>query len=81
MAHFRSGRLDEAQTELEDIRRRYPKNAATSHFLGLVAHRQGDDARAFQLLEKAVELNRSVPSFHGNLGEIYRTAGDRKSVV
>jgi tetratricopeptide (TPR) repeat protein len=60
---------------LEDIRRRYPKNAATSHYLGLVAHHKGDDTRAFELLEAAVELNRTVPYFHGNLGEVYRTAG------
>jgi Flp pilus assembly protein TadD len=75
MAHFRSGRLNEAQRELEDIRRRYPNYAATSHFLGLVMHHQGDDARAFELLEEAVELNRIVPYFHGNLGEVYRAAG------
>ena len=75
MAHFRAGRLSEAQTELEDIRRRYPNNAAITHFLGLVAHHQGDNARAFQLLEEAVESNRIVPYFHANLGEVYRTAG------
>lgn len=75
MAHFRSGRLTQAETELEDIRRRYPNSAATSHFLGLVAHHQGDEARAFELLEKAVEMNRAVPYFHGNLGEVYRAAG------
>ena len=53
MAHFHSGRLTEAQTELEDIRRRYPNNAAITHFLGLVTHHQGDNERAFQLLEEA----------------------------
>lgn len=75
MANFRSGRLDQARTELEDLKRRYPNNAATSHFLGLVVHHQGDDERAFELLERAVELNAVVPYFHGNLGEVYRTAG------
>jgi tetratricopeptide (TPR) repeat protein len=75
MAHFRSGRLNEAQAELEDMRRHQPGNATTSHFLGLVAHRQGDHARAFQLLEEAVALNQAVPYFHGNLGEVYRATG------
>ena len=75
MAHFRSGRLNEARVELEDIRRSQPGNATASHFLGLLAHRQGDHPRAFQLLEEAVELNQVVPYFHGNLGEVYRTTG------
>jgi len=75
MASFRSGRLDQARTELEDLKRRYPNNAATSHFLGLVMHHQGHDEQAFELLERAVEINAVVPYFHGNLGEVYRTAG------
>jgi tetratricopeptide (TPR) repeat protein len=75
MAHFYSGRLNQARTELEDIKRRYPENAATSHFLGLVVHQLGDDGRALELLEQAVELNAVVPSFHGNLGEVYRAVG------
>jgi len=75
MSLFRSGRLNEAQAEFEEVRRRFPENAATAHFLGLVLHQKGDAERAFRLLEEAVELNANVPVFHGNLGEVYRTAG------
>ncbi len=75
MANFRAGRLDQARTELENLKRRYPNNAATFHFLGLVLHHQGEDEPAFDLLEKAVQMNAVVPYFHGNLGEVYRTVG------
>ena len=36
MADFRSGRLNEARTELEDLTQRYPNNAASFHFLGFI---------------------------------------------
>ena len=75
MKHIRSGRLHQAKTELEDITRRYPNDAAPIHYSGLVAHYEGNNARAFQLLEKAIEMNHVVPFFHGNLGEVYRTTG------
>ena len=72
MALIRAGRLDQAKADLEEVLRNHPGSAGAVHFLGLVAHQEGDQARAVELLEKAITMNRVVPFFHGNLGEVYR---------
>jgi tetratricopeptide (TPR) repeat protein len=75
MALIRAGRLDQAKADLEEVLRNHPGSAGAVHFLGLIAHQEGDQARAVELLEKAVTMNRVVPFFHGNLGEVYRALG------
>ena len=72
---FRAGRLAESKAVYNEILRRRPGNASAVHFLGLIAHQEGDHERAIKLLEKAVEMTRVVPTFHGNLGEVYRVLG------
>ncbi len=75
MALIRAGHLDQAKANLEGVLRNHPGSAGAVHFLGLIAHREGDQARALELLEMAVNMNRVVPIFHGNLGEVYRALG------
>ena len=70
-----AGRLDEAKAAYEDILRRAPKNIGTLHFLGVIAHQQGDHDLAIELMAKAIETDDRVYYFHGSLGEVYRALG------
>ncbi len=73
--HFGAGRLGEATAAYQSILRRRPGSSTALHFLGLIAHREGEQARAIELLEGAVAQTGTVPFFHGNLGEVYRALG------
>lgn len=70
-----AGRLAEAKKAYEDIRRRAPNNTGVMHFLGVIAHQQGDSDQAIELMTKAIEEDDGVYYFHGNLGEVYRSLG------
>jgi len=80
-ALYRAGRTLEAKALFEDLLRRHPGNADAMHLLGLIAHRENDPVRAVAWLEKAVAANADVASFHGDLGEVYRTLGRQKDAV
>ncbi len=73
--HFQAGRLGEAKTAYQAIQRDHPGSAFALLFLGLIAHKEGDQERAIELLEGAVAQTGMVPFFHGNLGEVYRALG------
>ncbi len=75
MAHHHAGRLKEAKATYQEIRRRYPGSAGALHFLGVIAHQEGDDDLAVELMSKAIAEDSRLHIFHGNLGEVYRTLG------
>ena len=74
-SHFRAGRLAEAKALYNKILRDHPGSGEALHFLGLIAHTEGDHARAIELLEAAIAQTGTIAFFHGNLGEVYRTLG------
>ena len=81
MKHFRAGRLQEAKTGFEELRRVQPASSGPVHFLGLIAHQEGDHKRAIELLEQAVSMSDVVPVFHGNLAEVYRSLGRHEEAI
>ena len=80
-SHFRAGRLAEAKALYNKILRDHPGSDGALHFLGLIAHAEGDHARAIQLLEAAIAQTGTIAFFHGNLGEVYRTLGRKGEAV
>ncbi len=75
MAHLHAGRLEEAKAAFQEIRRRYPGSAGALHFLGAIAHQEGDHNLAVELMTKAIDEDSRLHVFHGNLGEVYRALG------
>ena len=73
--HHREGRIREAKAKYREILRRYPRNAAAVHVLGVIAHQEGQPDLAVDLMSKSIAENRTIPVFHGHLGELYRTLG------
>lgn len=81
MKHFRAGRLEEAKAGFQDVQRVQPKSSGAVHFLGLIAHQEGDHKRAVELLEQAITMSDVVPFFHGNLAEVYRALGRHEDAI
>ena len=73
--HLRAGRLGAAKAMYQEILLRHPHNADALHFLGVIASQEGRLERAADLMSKAIEENRTIPFFHVNLGEIFRSLG------
>jgi protein O-GlcNAc transferase len=73
--HHRAGRLDEAEAIYRRILAAEPRHPDALHLLGLIAHQQGDRARAADLIGQAVALRPAAAAFHTNLGVVYRELG------
>ncbi len=59
----------------EEILAQEPEHALSLHALGTLLNRRQDFARAVSLLEKAVVIRPSEPTWHVDLGESYRNLG------
>jgi tetratricopeptide (TPR) repeat protein len=75
IALHRRGALDDAARAYRVVLAEDPHQADALHLLGVIAHQQGDSARAAELIQRAVGLRPSVAAFHANLAEAYRALG------
>jgi tetratricopeptide (TPR) repeat protein len=69
------GRLGEAATLYQKVLSQEKENPVALHLLGVLNHQRGDNARAIELIGRAVALRPNVPAFHANLAEAYRAIG------
>jgi tetratricopeptide (TPR) repeat protein len=69
------GRLGEAATLYQKVLSQEKENPVALHLLGVLHHQRGDNARAIELIGRAVALRPNVPAFHANLAEAYRATG------
>jgi uncharacterized protein (TIGR02466 family) len=80
-SHFHAGRLTEAKALYNEILRDHPGSGQVLHFLGLIAHIEGDHTRAIELLEAAIAQAGTIAFFHGNLAEVYRKIGRKREAA
>jgi tetratricopeptide (TPR) repeat protein len=73
--HHQQGRLDEAARLYQAILTVQPGHLEALHLLGVVAHQQGDHARAVELIARAIAGNAGNAMYHANLAEAYRALG------
>jgi tetratricopeptide (TPR) repeat protein len=71
-----AGQIGPAAQIYQQILAREPENADALHLLGVLRHQCGDHDQAVALINRAVVLGPSVPSFHANLAEAYRALGE-----
>jgi tetratricopeptide (TPR) repeat protein len=71
----RSGQLGPAAQLYQQILVQEQDNASALHLLGVLHDQQGQHARAVEEIGRAVALRPSVPAFHANLAEAYRSLG------
>ncbi len=74
-AHHQAGQLAEAEQLYRRILQADPRQAEALHLLGLIAHQVGRRDVAIDYMTAAIALDASQPSFHSNLGEVYRGEG------
>ena len=73
--HQRAGRLHEAEQLYRQILAVDPQHADSLHLLGVIASKNGDNNSAIDLIAKAIDLNGTDPSYHSNLGNLFRNQG------
>ncbi len=69
------GNFSAAETIYREVLRLDADNADANHLLGLIHSERDENDLAMQLIEKAISLNASAPSFHHNIAGIYRRVG------
>lgn len=76
VALHRAGQRDQAKKRYQEIRRRFGKCAAATHYLGAIAFEEGRPDEAISLMEQAIEEDPSIPAHFGNLAEVHRKLGN-----
>src|SRR6516225_9546858 len=79
--HHQHGRLHEAAQLYQTLLAVQPGHLEALHLLGVVAHQQGDHARATLLIGRAIAGNPSNAMYHANLAEAYRALGQLDEAV
>jgi predicted O-linked N-acetylglucosamine transferase (SPINDLY family)/peptidoglycan/xylan/chitin deacetylase (PgdA/CDA1 family) len=67
--------LPEAEQLYRDILSRRPTHAGATHYLGVIAHQQGDNDIATDLIGRAIALNPSAAPAHNSLGIVLQDKG------
>jgi tetratricopeptide (TPR) repeat protein len=70
-----AGQMGPAAEIYEQILEQDQENADALHLFGVLRHQQGDHAGGIELIGKAAALRPSIPAYHVNLAEVYRTLG------
>ncbi len=71
----RAGKLAAALPLYQAVLAQEQENADAWHLLGVLQHQQGDQAKAIELISRAVALRPGAFAFHANLAEAYRAQG------
>ena len=75
LQHHRTGDLERAESLYREIVRIDPGHADAFHLLGVAAHQQNQNQTAVDYIHRAISINETAPSYHGNLGFAYRAMG------
>ncbi len=71
----RNGRLGEAKRLLERILETAPNQGDALHLAGIVAFREGEIAKALDLMERSLTHGIDTPLYLRNICEVYRAMG------
>jgi len=81
LAHHQGGRFDEARRGYERVLERAPNEPDALHLLGLLAHQQGDHARAIELMGRAIALRPGAAEFYVNVAAALQAVGDNERAI
>jgi tetratricopeptide (TPR) repeat protein len=75
LQQYRQGALERADEILENLLQRDPGHFDALHLAGLVAARRGTPQLAVERIQRAIDLNGTVPAAHRHLGNALCAAG------
>jgi tetratricopeptide (TPR) repeat protein len=81
LALHQSGRLAEAADVYALILQGYPDQPETLDLYGVLLHQTGNDAQAWELLNRAVTLRSDSAAFRNHFGAVQRALGDFDGAV
>ena len=70
--HHQAGDLDQAQSLYREVVRLDPSHADALHLLGVAALQNQQHETAVDMIQQAIAVNQSTPSYHCNLGTVFR---------
>jgi protein O-GlcNAc transferase len=80
LAHQRAGRSAHAAAIYREVLSQEPDHADALHLLGILIQKDNPD-QALRLLQRAVEVDPSVPHFHSNLGALLGRTGRQEEGI
>jgi predicted O-linked N-acetylglucosamine transferase (SPINDLY family) len=81
MAHYKSGRPDEAMELFERVRAAAPRNVEVLCCIGTIAQLVGQNERAAGYMRDAIKWNRNVADFHLILGNAELNLNDNEAAL
>ncbi len=75
LQHHQGGRLAEAERIYRQILEVDAHNADGLHLLGMIAHAEGRNEAAVEMISEAIAINQKVPHYHSNLGTVLQAQG------
>ncbi len=78
--HHRAGRLAQAEAIYREVLQLSPDHPEALHFLGLLAHHNGENTIAVELISKAISVH-PTHSMHYNLGNVLQSQGKIDAAV
>jgi len=81
LVHFAGGRISAAEHCLNKTQLLVPDHPDVLHLLGLAAKQRGDQLKAVELIERALDRLPGHPVFHNNLGNILLDAGEPEAAI
>jgi tetratricopeptide (TPR) repeat protein len=73
--YYQTGNLQATQAICNQILQVEPQNSVAFYLLGSIAAQVEHYAKAISLFQQAIKFNSSVPAYHGNLGNLFKTLG------
>ena len=77
----RTGKLQQAEIIYRQILVNDSNNIDCLHLLGVVKYQQNENDLAISLINKAISINPSIPSFHNNLGNALINKGKHNKAI
>ena len=79
--HHTAGRLTEARSIYQQILRADPNHPISMHLLGVIAHQEGQNATAVDLITKALAIKPDYADAQNNDGTALQEPGRSKDAV
>ena len=72
---YQSEKLDEAETEAQNLLKQFPDDLTCLNVLGVILDRKGQTEEAIRIYQKALQINENSSETHFNMGSILQRLG------